>query len=148
MKFPQILISHWFFPINFKNILRRSQLKNNLFFFFYASPCLVYVFCLLSLSAVSVNSIYVKRKKENHLVAIFIYILWSLRFTIVSLSRDAHNDGFMQIVILRNEKNRDTGRNYLESVIFLPAVLSQYRRLRHFPLTKSPFLIFHAERWN
>lgn len=80
----RISISHRFFSINFRHF-RFKSLKFLPFSFtveihfvddFFSSSFMLlhasFMFFSLTHCAVSVNSIYVKRKKENHLVAIFI----------------------------------------------------------------------------
>lgn len=108
------------------------------FFFFYASPCLVYVFFTHSLRCVCKFNLCQTKERKSFSCNFYMFLCLSrsliLRFTIVSLSRASHNDRFMQIVILRNEREK----NYLESVIFLPAVLAVVVIFRS-------FLIFHAE---
>lgn len=121
----RISISHWLFQSisgsNHKNFasftveIQREEEIHQQFFLLscFSMPRLCF---LPSLSAVSVNSIYVKRKKENHLVAIFVYFCFASLahfggFEVhhcFTITRASHNDGFMQIVILRNERKRDT----------------------------------------
>lgn len=147
----RISISHRFFSINFRHF-RFKSLKFLPFSFtveihfvddFFSSSFMLLhasfmFFFSHSLRCVCKFNLCQTKERKSFSCNFYMFLCLSrsliLRFTIVSLSRASHNDRFMQIVILRNEREK----NYLESVIFLPAVLAVVVIFRS-------FLIFHAE---